>query len=348
MKRMHAVRLAVVFGLLVAYAIGLAVASARSAAAMAEAAGRFLDALTPEQRQKTSFPFESDERFQWHFVPNEMFPRRGLALKEMTKAQRDLAHGLLRTGLSARGYMTTQAVIDLETILKAIETGGRLARDPEDYLFSVFGAPSAGGTWSWRVGGHHVSLHFTIVGGTAVASSPAFLGANPAEVRDGPKKGLRVLAAEEDAARALVESLDASQRRTAIIADVAPNDIVTTNAIRVDPLSPVGVRASVLSSSQRDLLMRLVEVYTSVMADDIAASRLERLRQAGIENIAFAWAGEVERGRKHYYRVQGPTFLVEYDNTQNDGNHIHSVWRDFDGDFGRDLLREHLQTVAHR
>jgi hypothetical protein len=166
-------------------------------------------------------------------------------------------------------------------------------------------------------------------------------------VREGPKKGLRILALEEDPARALVTALDASQRAKAIIQNAAPNDIVTGNKVDINPLSPVGITAADLNASQRQMLMQVVDAYTSAMAPDIAADRMSRLTKAGAEKIAFAWAGELERGRKHYYRVQGPTFLIEFDNTQNDGNHIHSVWRDFNGDFGRDLLREHLKNTAH-
>jgi hypothetical protein len=181
-----------------------------------------------------------------------------------------------------------------------------------------------------------------------VAASPSFFGSNPAEVRvDGPKKGTRILAAEEDSARALLSALDASQRTKAIINVDAPGDMLTMATVEIKPLSPVGITADALNPAQRDLLMKLIDVYTGFMADDIAADRVARFKKAGIEKIAFAWAGPMERGAKHYYRIQGPTFLVEYDNTQNDGNHVHSVWRDFDGDFGRDLLREHLKSVAH-
>jgi hypothetical protein len=222
-----------------------------------------------------------------------------------------------------------------------------IVRDPEGYFFAVFGTPSARDTWGWRVEGHHVSLNFTIVNGTLVAGSPSFFGSNPAEVRAGPKKGLRILGAEEDAARALLVSLDASQRSKAIIDVTAPGDMLTMANVNITPLSPAGITMDALNASQRDLLMKLIDVYTGFMADDIAADRVARFKKAGVEKIGFAWAGETERGKKHYYRVQGPTFLVEYDNTQNDGNHIHSVWRDFDGDFGRDLLREHLKSVAH-
>jgi hypothetical protein len=192
-----------------------------------------------------------------------------------------------------------------------------------------------------------VSLHFTVVNGTLVASSPSFFGSNPAEVREGPKKGLRILGAEEDAARALLQALDASQQSKAIIDATAPGDMVTMANVNINPLAPPGLDAAAMTAAQRDLLLKLLDVYIGKMAADIAEDRLARVRKAGIEKIAFAWAGSLERGKKHYYRVQGPTFLIEYDNTQNDANHIHSVWRDFEGDFGRDLLREHLRSVAH-
>ena len=340
-------RLALGAGLVSVYMAGVLIASQRAATAMAAAANRFLESLTPEQRQQAALPFDSDDRARWHYVPTESFPRKGLTIKAMNESQRQLAHALLKAGLSQRGYATATAIMNLETILRALEANGRIVRDPEIYYFSVFGEPTPKGPWGWRVEGHHVSIHFTVVGGTSVASSPTFLGTNPAEVREGPKKGLRILGAEEDAARALLDSLDASQRTTAMITDIAPTDIVTTNGMRADPLSPVGVKASALSPKQRDLLIKVVDVYVSLMTDDVAAARMAKLKKAGLENIAFAWAGPTTRGAKHYYRVQGPTFLIEYDNTQNDGNHVHSVWRDFDGDFGRDLLREHIKSVAH-
>jgi hypothetical protein len=279
-----------------------------------------------------------------------MFPRKGLMIKDMNEAQRRLAHDLLRSGLSARGYNKVTAIIELEDILRAIETGGKMARDKEEYLFSVFGAPAAKGNWGWRVEGHHISIRVTIADGAVsrqLSSSPMFLGANPAEVRDGDKKGLRVLGEEEDAARALVMALSSAQQQQAVINAVAPNDIVTMNKTDITPLPDRGVTFASLQPGQQAMLTRLIEVYTSNMETDIAAERMARIKAAGMDRVRFAWAGEIEKGKKHYYMVQGPTFLIEYDNTQNNGNHIHSVWRDFDGDFGRDLLREHLRQVAH-
>jgi hypothetical protein len=314
--------------------------------------------LNPEQRQKASFAADSDERLRWHFIPTETFPRKGLTIGEMNDAQRAAAHDLLKAGLSQRGYLTATSIMDLETVLGALEASERaaapqpprnapLVRDPGRYFVSVFGTPSTKATWGWRVEGHHVSLHFTIVNGTMVASSPTFFGSNPAEVRQGPKKGLRILGAEEDAARALLDSLDADQKQKAILDKVAPNDMVTMANVDIKPLDPIGLQVGALKPNQRELFMKLLDVYTGYMPTDIASDRMDRVKKAGIEKIGFAWAGETERGRKHYYRVQGPTFLIEYDNTQNDGNHIHSVWRDFNGDFGRDLLREHLRGTPH-
>jgi uncharacterized protein DUF3500 len=351
-------RLWLVGAVALALAVGSLVAAERSSSNMASAATKFLASLTPEQRQQGTFAFNSDERLHWHFIPSETFQRNGLTIKAMNESQRKLAHDLLKAGLSQRGYLTASQIMDLESTLGVIESAQRAAattpgrgnpmvRDPEKYFVSVFGTPSAKDTWGWRVEGHHVSLQFTVVNGTLVAGAPTFFGSNPAEVREGPKKGLRILGAEEDAARALVTALDANQRTKAIINTTAPNDMVTMNKVDITPLSPVGITADALNASQRELLMKLIDVYTGYMASDIAADRTTKLKKAGVEKIGFAWAGPVERGQKHYYRVQGPTFLIEYDNTQNDGNHIHSVWRDFDGDFGRDLLREHVKSTPH-
>ena len=358
MKRYLCSRVVLAAAAVAALAAGSMVAAERSSTAMATAATKFVDSLTPEQRRQATFAFAGDELTHWHFIPTEMFPRKGLLVRDMTPAQRTLAHDLLRAGLSQRGYMTATEIMDLETVLNGIEAAQRargtsaeaaraMERDPGKYFFSIFGTPSAKDTWGWRVEGHHVSLHFTVVNGTLVAAAPTFFGSNPAEVRDGAKKGLRILGPEEDAARALLESLDASQRAKAIIKTDAPGDLLTMANVKIDPLSPDGMPASAMTASQRTLLTTLIDVYAGYMAADIAAARIERMKKAGEEKIAFAWAGPVERGQKHYYRVQGPTFLIEYDNTQNDGNHIHSVWRDFDGDFGRDVLREHIRSTPH-
>jgi hypothetical protein len=354
MSRIRSARFLLWLGCVLAY-FAATYAADRSPANMADAATKLLASLTPEQKKVAAFAFDNAaERERFGFVPSEMHPRVGLTLEKMTEPQRQAAHNLLKAGLSQKGYMTTAAIMELESILNEIENppGAQprerpLERNPLKYYVWVFGTPSAKGTWGWKVEGHHVSHNFTIVNGTMVSSAPHFFGSNPAEVKDGPKKGLRVLGYEEDPARELVTTLDESQRAKAIINTTAPNDIVTRNESNIQPLTPAGIAAAELQPKQREILMRIVDAYVSVMAPDIAADRMAALKKAGLDKIAFAWAGEIERGKRHYYRVQGPTFLIEFDNTQNDGNHVHSVWRDFTGDFGRDLLREHLTSVRH-
>ncbi len=350
MSRLTLLRSFAAVTLLATSSLAMVVASQKSAATMAKNATAFVDSLSADQKARAVLPFEGEERLRWHFIPNEMFPRKGLMIKEMNETQRRLAHDLLRSGLSARGYTKVTSIIELEDILRVIEAGGKFARNKEEYLFTVFGTPAAKGRWGWRVEGHHVSLRFAVVDGAVsgdVSSSPMFLGTNPAEVRDGDKKGLRVLAEEEDAARALLMSLPADLQKQAVANPVAPNDILTMNRNDITPLPDQGVAYSALPAKQQALLIRLIEVYTGNMDADIAAARMARVKSAGFDKIRFAWLGEIEKGKRHYYSVQGPTFLIEYDNTQNNGNHIHSVWRDFNGDFGRDILRDHVKAVAH-
>jgi hypothetical protein len=322
--------------------ISQATASRHSAPAMVKAATSFLAALEPEQRAKAVGVFGDEQRLDWHYTPGD---RKGIAFKDLDGNQRTLAYAFLSTGLSQGGYLKATSIMQLELVLRALD--GLPFRDPDRYYFMIFGTPSAQEDWGWRVEGHHLSLNFTIVNGMMVATTPTFLGANPAEVRQGPRRGLRVLGAEEDIARELLNALDAQQRALAIFQAEAFPDIVTTNAKQVDPLTPVGILASQLTQQQLTLLMKLLDEYASALPSDLAAARMEKLRRAGIDTIRFGWAGGVERGQPHYYRVQGPTFLIEYDNTQNGANHIHTVWRDFNGDFGRDLLREHNRNTPH-
>ncbi len=317
-------------------------------ARMVDGADQFLMSLSDEERALATFDFASDERERFHFVPPETFERHGFPLEDMSAEQRDLAHALLGTGLSQRGHMTAREIIELEAILEEREGGGgQFSRDPDLYFVSVFGTPSTDGTWAWRFEGHHLSLHFTIIDGGITVSTPTFLAASPAEVTEGRGAGLRPLGALEDAGRALLASLDPEQRAVAIINEVAPTNIVAGVELAPDPLSPVGIVGSDVTPAQRDLLMEVVEFFTSVMAEDIAVLRRARIEDDGIENITFAWAGGTSYGDVSYFRVQGPSFLIEFDHTQRDPNHIHSGWRDFDGDFGRDVLREHVTQVVH-
>jgi uncharacterized protein DUF3500 len=312
---------------------------------MASAANKFLGALKPDQAQKASFQWKDDERQNWHYIPKT---RKGLTIKEMTADQRQLAMKLLRSGLSDHGYGKATNIMGLEIILKELEgPSSRMVRDPEMYYISVFGKPDPKGTWGWRVEGHHLSVNFTIVKGEYVAGTPSFMGTNPAEVKDGPSKGLRILAEDEDNGRKLVKALSAEQREQAIFEKTAPKEIITQAERRIKPLEQTGIAAAKLNREQKGMLMGLIKTYVERNRSELAKDDLRKIEQAGVDKIHFAWAGGIERGEGHYYRVQGPTFLLEFDNTQNNNNHIHAVWRDFENDFGEDLLKKHYEETPH-
>ena len=317
---------------------------AAAGADMAQAANNLLAALSADQRSKISFEFKDEERYDWHFIPRV---RKGLPLKEMDHAQRPLAHALLSMGLGQRGYVEAVTIISLEQILKEMEQGRGPTRDPENYSFSIFGKPGPQGTWGWRVEGHHLSLHFTLAGGRPVAGTPAFMGTNPGEVRQGPRQGLRVLAAEEDLGREIVKSLDDGQKKTAILPGEAPGEIITKNDRKAMLTDPAGITVEKLNPQQRHMLLSLIDLYARRLRTEMAEQDLRKLMDAGVEKVRFAWAGGLERGQPHYYRILGPTFLIEYDNTQNNANHIHTVWRDLSNDFGEDVLKKHYDQSPH-
>ncbi len=310
-----------------------------SSTVMTLAAQHFLASLSPEQRAQAAFPFQDDERQNWHFIPKE---RKGLPLLDMQPQQKALAHALLAAGLSQQGYIKAVTIMSLEDVLRIMENADPNYRNPQKYYFSIFGEPSDTGTWGYRVEGHHLSQNFTVVNGK-IGDTPSFFGSNPAEVREGPRKGLRVLAAEEDLARDLLESLTPEQKKIAIVVDKAYPDILTM-ASRKAALEgqPSGLSAAKITKKQFDLLLTLLSDYANNVPEQMAQAREEHIKKAGT-NLFFAWAGAEQRGGPHYYRIQSPTFLIEYDNTQNNANHIHSVWRDFNGDFGLDLLAMHYQ-----
>jgi len=314
-----------------------------AASLMTECANRFLAALDANQRGKATFSFDTDERMNWHFIPKE---RKGLPLREMTPYQKHLASALLAAGLSQTGYIKAVTIMSLEDVLKIIESDSGERRNPEKYYFSVFGTPSDSGTWGYRVEGHHLSQNYTVVNGKVI-DGPSFFGANPAEVRQGPRKGLRTLVWEDDLGIELIRALDEQQQKVAIVDPTAYEDILTA-ASRKAALQgqPSGLSASKMNANQFDALMALMEEYAHNVSDELADGRTEQINKAG-RNIYFAWSGGIRGSDPHYYRVQTPSFLIELDDTQDDANHIHSVWRDFSGDFGQDLLQHHYQ-VSHQ
>ena len=322
-------------------------AESETARRMFEAATLFLESLKIGQKNQTLYPLSSEERLNWHYIPR---PRQGLPLGEMDGSQRKFAHALISSGLSREGYAKAMTIMGLETILKELEgPNRRFARDPDLYYLTLFGTPSNESPWGWRVEGHHLSLNFLIVGGNQIAPAPNFFGSNPAEVPEGYRlAGLRILAREEDLARQLLLSMNKDQRPRTMIASEAPADIVTQAAKRIQMDNPMGVAVSEMEAEQKRILFNLVAEYLYRMPEDVACARMNRIEKEGSSHIHFGWAGSEKHGAAHYYRLHGPSFLVEYDNTQNNANHIHTVWRDPRGDWGEDLLLRHYSNSHKR
>ncbi len=313
-----------------------------AAVEMAAAANNLLATFTPEQKQKASFDYAEEERKNWHFIPRV---RKGLPLKELTYEQRLLAHGLLATGLSGRGYTKAVSIMSLEAVLAILEKDkvGGAVRDPENYFVSIFGKPGVA-PWGWRIEGHHLSLNYAIPTDAAPIMTPSFFGTNPGEVKSGPRTGTRILGVEEDLGRTLVKSLTEEQRKLAIVLAEAPKEIFN-DPKRTDPTKPEGLPQSQLTPEQSATLVKIVKEYLFRCRPDVAAEDFAAIEKAGLDKLHFTWAGGLELGQPHYYRVQGGNFILEYDNTQNDANHVHSIWRDFDRDFGGDLLKAHVDSA---
>lgn len=303
----------------------------------------FMSGLDAQQREKASFAFNEEERLNWHFIPRA---REGVALKELTPEQLRSARNLLQTLFSAKGFQKTENVRDLENVLAVLEPNGPFVRDPDLYYLTVFGTPSLQSAWGIRYEGHHLAFNWTFIHGAGIASTPQFFGSNPAEVRSGEKQGTRVLAAEEDLGRQLLKSLNEMQRSEAVLSGDAPQDIFSAAQKEVAALEDVGISYGQLTSRQQEMLLAIILEVASAQTEVVASERLRAIMDDGIDAVKFVWIGGFERGDAHYYRIQGGSFLIEYDNTQNDANHVHLVWRDFDGDFGKDLIRLHYDAVA--
>jgi hypothetical protein len=313
---------------------------AATATDITDAAKAFLAALTPEQAAKAKFDLTNEERMNWHFIPRE---RKGLTMKDMTPAQDNLAFALLGSTLSQRGFMKATTIMSLEQILLDMEQGRGPKRDPENYFVSIFGEPGSK-AWGWRFEGHHMSFNFTLAGDKLASASPNFLGTNPGEVKTGPRAGLRVLGREEDLGRKLVTSLKPDLQKIAIYTNVAPSEIISSTNRPARLISPDGLAASKLNADQKEVLWELVKEYVFRYREDVAREELEKIHATKADKLFFAWAGGLEKGQPHYYRVQGPTFLIEYDNTQNNANHVHAVYRNLENDFGGDMLKRHYDA----
>ena len=318
--------------------------------AIRRAVEAWLARLSADGRAAATFAFDDPERFVWAFTPDP--PRRGLAIGEMGVDERTAAMAIVSASLSERASTEVATIIALETTLGALEraTGRRgwERRDPGRYWFAVFGDPSGDGPWSWRIGGHHVVVHVTVSGERVVATTPSFLGANPAVVPAGPTAGHRALAGEEGRARALLAMLTPEQRAVAVVDPVAPPDIRSGTGRRADLHGiPFGIRHDALDAPAQAALEALIRHYLDRARPEVAATAWEQVVDSGLGAVTFAWAGPDAPGRGHYYAVRGPRTLIEYDNTQNGANHIHAVWRDLPNDWGDDVLADHYRS-RHR
>jgi len=291
---------------------------------MARAAAQFLGSLDEAAHSTAAYAFGDSERLRWHWTTPAGFPRNGLPLRDMSQEQRTLALDLLRASVSQAGYQKALDIMSLQN---------DLGNDPELYYVTVFGNPGGAEPWGWRFEGHHLSRQFTVAG-DRVAMTPFFLGSWPTVTN----AGLRALGREEDAARELVHSLEDTKREMAIFQSRTLTRHLTQNQPYVSPLDPVGIPAGDLNDAQRALVIEIIQTYLGVLPASVATPMYDRIRGAGVENTRFGWAGSVEPRRPHYYRLEGPTFLLEFDNSRNGGTHIHSVWRDFTEDFGRHMV----------
>jgi hypothetical protein len=318
------------------------------AADMTQAADLFLKSLNDEQKKEAQFTWKDDKRTGWYFVPDKYIKpdkrRYGLRMDAMKTHQRLMAHGLVASALSSKGVMQVSVIRTLEQVLHELENNNPI-RQPDWYYVSIFGEPSTSKTWSWRFEGHHLSINITLVNGKHISSTPSFWASNPGTVKPGHAfAGLKTLAEEEDLARALIKSMSAEQRKKAVIMEKAPRDILTSAQRKVNkgPFDPnKGIGWSDLNKDQQTQLKALVAVYTGKYRPELIAHLESRGTILDPASVKFAWGGGLEPGQGHYYRVQTAKYLFEYDNVQNNAAHVHAVWRDFDGDFGEDLLRLH-------
>ncbi|MCB1230162.1 MAG: DUF3500 domain-containing protein [Verrucomicrobiae bacterium] len=319
-----------------------------AAAAMAKAANDWLETLDAQQRETATFEVTDADRTNWHFIPKPFEGegmRGGLPMRDMRQDQRALAFALISTGMSHQGFVTATQIMSLEQVLWEMENHSP-KRSPEMYYLSIFGEPGSK-AWGWRIEGHHMSINFTVADGKVASGTPLFFGSNPAEILEGPRKGLKVLGPEEDLGRAFAMSLSDEQKKQAVIADKAPKDVLSEALPEVESLGQEGIPFTALTDDQKKAIRELIDIYVRRVRPEIADDEMKAIEAAGIDKIVFAWAGEFEDTKPQYYRIQGPTFLLEYANTQNGANHVHAVWRDFKGDFGRDVLREHFASVPH-
>ena len=325
--------------LLVFLVIGLYQSQAQDHATQAN---KILALLDNDLKAKARYNYDDEERLNWAFVPRS---RNGVSLNKLNTIQKDAIMALVKSSLSEQGYKKASGVLELEGILREVEGRGAhdTYRDPLNYYFTIFGTPSNDKPWGWRFEGHHVSLNFSSVDGLIASSTPSFLGSNPAIVPRGTEKGKQLLKDETEIGFALVNSLSADQLKTARFSETALPEIVTGNDRKARALEPKGISYPSLNEEQKKTFMQLLDVYVKNYQLGFSAKLMDKIKKAGIDNLSFAWAGSLKPGAGHYYRIQGPMLLIEYDNTQTNANHVHTSVRDLTNDFAEDILREHYK-----
>lgn len=330
-------RLNILFTILLTLAVGYSYAQDLS-----DKANDFLSTLTPELKAKALFSLKDEERFNFNFVP---LVRQGPTFNEFNEQQKAAAIALLRASVSQQGFNKAVEIMELEKVLIVIEkrTPDDRRRDPLNYHFCIFGTPSNNNPWGWRFEGHHISLNFASNEGKIISSTPSFFGSNPGIVPDtvGIQQGKQALKQETDLALTFVNSLNPEQLKIARFSKETPTDILTSNQRKVTNLEPKGIAFKSLSTNQKKDFLRLLDVFVKNYEFGFSKTLMAKIEKAGMDNLSFAWAGGLKYGEPHYYRIQGPMLLIEYDNIQNNANHVHSVVRDLTNDFAEDILREH-------
>ncbi len=301
---------------------------------MASAAERFLQVLDHSQKLKATFKYDDPERINWHFIPRD---RLGIGLWDLDGAAKDAANALVSSGLTAAGYHKVLEVRSLEEVLYLFEGGEEAARrekrHPHRYYVSIFGTPGAKGLWGWRFEGHHLSLNFSVKNGSIVSSTPEFFGANPGQIDAGPGRMLRVLGKREDIARQILKACPENNVKKMWLSKEAPKDIRGGGVAQPVIDTAQGLRYADMTPEQQQLLKDLLAEYLTAMPATVVKERMGLINKAGLDDIHFGWWGGSELNEPHHYVVQGSTFVIEYNNTQNSANHVHAIWRNLAGDF---------------
>ncbi len=307
---------------------------------LSQKAKDFLATLSPELKLQAVFPLKHEERFNFNFVPLE---RKGPTFRDFNATQKTAALELLKASLSAQGFKKATDIIELEKALIIIEKQAPDSRyrDPLNYHFCIFGTPSSDKAWGWKFEGHHISVNFVSNEGRIVSSTPSFFGSNPGIVNIEDQKGKQALKLESELALLLVNALSEEQLKTARVSEEAPKEIITGNSRKASNIEPRGISFNALDNDQKKTFLQLLDVFVKNYELGFSKTLMEKIKKAGMDNLSFAWAGGLKYGVPHYYRIQGPMLLIEYDNIQNNANHVHTSVRDLTNDFAEDILREH-------